>query len=464
MKKLFTLCMVILLVIAFTASASVDLELNGGMEIVLEWDDGMSNNPSNPDNPNDKYPVYIELSGELIETDGYVWGKIISDERTSHSGFAGWAPQTDIADATTVMRFTSPSTAPHGYGSGNAEGRRYYQVSYGGGSDITRDLVVAFNATNDGVTSDPIHVWIDDGTDESWYQPGGSTSPVSATAATVPSGTSFWFFGPADIARLFIKICFEGAAHVPENDYIRETRIAGQLMHTEFRYYLDELGLIGLPNQSPFRDQLTTSLDPIPEEIVDWVYVVIRTDVMDTSPASQLYETSAFVNKEGDLLDSEGTYGVAIPDVSGDAEVYALVRSKNHLTVSTHPIQLNDHTQASPYDFTTGTNMSYPAVGSHGMTEDPLELTNGATVNPATVYAVRAADGDLTSGHSYVEGTDRSYAIREFHSFGYLQTDYDYSGYVEGRDAEILVKKAFHSYTLIPMNANLLPAFPDAEN
>lgn len=459
MKNLIVL-LAVSLIFTFTATASVDLELDGGMEVVLEWDDGMTNNPSNPDNSNDKYPVFIELSGDLVETDGYVWGKIISDERTSHSGFAGWDPQTDIAEATTVMRFTSPSTDPHGYGSGNAEGRRYYQVNYGGGSDITRDLNVAFNATNDGVTSDPIHVWMDNGTDEIWYQPGGSTSPVSATAATVPSGASFWFFGPAEIARLFAKICFEGAAHVEDNDYISETRVEGQLMHTEYRYYLALLQLPGLPSTSPFRDQLNTTLNPIPENIVDWVWVAIRTDVAD--PQTQLYETSAFVTKEGDLLDSEGSYGVQIPTVTGTDQVHAVIRSKNHLTVATNLIQLDNFNETSPYDFTVDQSAFYNYSGDLGVRE--ITLTNSSTVNPGTCWAVLAADGNLSSGHSYIEGTDRSYAIDEFNTFGYLQTDYDYTGYVEGRDTQILYVPNINRYTLIPMKTNLLPGFPNAEN
>ncbi|MBD3386737.1 hypothetical protein GF407_17675 [candidate division KSB1 bacterium] len=453
MKKLFTLCMAMLLVIAFTASASVDLELSGGMEVVLEWDDAMGSNPSNPDNPNDKYPVFIELSGDLVETDGYVWGKIISDERTSHSGFAGWAPQTNIAEATTVMRFTSPSTDPHGYGSGNAEGRRYYQVNYSGGSNITRDLMVAFHATNDGVSSDPVHVWMDDGTDETWYQPGGSTSPVSATSATVPSGASFWFFGPAEIARVFAQMCLKGAAHVPisVNPYLDETRSSGDVMHAHYRLFFGQMGIEAMPATSPFGDGKSISLSPIPDHFVDWVYVYVR-DGSPTGNATTLAEGSAIITKSGDIVDVNGSSGMPIENVPTTQDVHLVIRHKSHLAAITVQIQLGNYDSTTPLDLmNVKTNFAAP-LGDDGVTTEKVTLAG--TVAPQEVYAILTGDGDFAQSMNFLDSFDSEYTLQRSGLMGYYRADYDLTGFVDSFD-DTWTKKGSGRFTFITTDDNL---------
>ncbi len=434
MKNLIVL-LAVSLIFTFTATASVDLELDGGMEVVLEWDDGMTNNPSNPDNSNDKYPVFIELSGDLVETDGYVWGKIISDERTNHAGFAGWAPATSISEATQVMRFTSPSGDPHGYGSGNAEGRRYYQVSFGGGSDITRDLQVAFDATNDGISSDPIYVWMNDGTDETWYQPGGSTTPISATSATVPGGTSFWFLGTAEMLRFYAKICFEGAAHIPGSEnpnLVSYTREAGNIMHNGYRIFFNNLfGIEAMPSDSPFGDGKTITT-PIPDDFVDWVYVYVREGAPAFSGFTTLEEGSAVVTKSGDIVDVDGTLGMPLEQIAATQDVHVVIKHKSHPAVSTVQLQLDQYDSSSPLDLiNTDANFAGPA-GDDAISNTKRTLAGSEA--PQSVFVVVAGDGDFDNSMNFIDSWDSEYTRNVSGQQGYYRADYDMTGFIDSWD------------------------------
>ena len=134
---------------------------------------------------------------------------------------------------------------------------------------------------------------------------------------------------------LALKIWLEGANLTDE-----------PLMST----YINELNL--LPNLHPYSDPATynysqpTTLTSIPTNMVDWVYVEIRTGLNNTD---FLDHKVGLLMNDGTIKDLDGTTNLKF-DLPPNGSYYILVRHRNHLDVlSANPIARNINMS---YDFT----------------------------------------------------------------------------------------------------------------
>ena len=97
----------------------------------------------------------------------------------------------------------------------------------------------------------------------------------------------------------------------------------------------------------------------IPQNIVDWVLVELRTN-LDVS--SRIARLAAFINSNGDIVDLSGNKNFSFANVP-DGDYYIVVVQRNHLAVmSAKPVNLKNGVVS--YDFTTGEDKAY---GSNAM-------------------------------------------------------------------------------------------------
>jgi hypothetical protein len=149
----------------------------------------------------------------------------------------------------------------------------------------------------------------------------------------------------------------------------------------------------------------------VPEGVVDWVMVELRTD---TTLASTVARRAAFIKKDGAIVDLDGTSPVSFPGPSSGS-YYIVVRHRNHLAVMSHDaVVLND--ASALYDFTTGLDKYFRG--------DAALLTTGK-------YGLWGGDADASGD---VAALDRTATWNERNQAGYLLSDVDLSGDVAALD------------------------------
>ncbi len=166
-----------------------------------------------------------------------------------------------------------------------------------------------------------------------------------------------------------------------------------------------------LPFTSPYPEDPRT-VTSIPESIVDWVLIELRSSVNGSAVAYR----SAFLRKDGRIVDDDGT-GTAIPIPAKEGSYYIVVKHRNHLPVmSAAPVALSGST--SLYDFTTSQSQAY---GNNPL----IDLTGTG------VYGM--ISGDAT-GDNKVDAADRNETWNKRNITGYLTADVTCNGVVDAGD------------------------------
>lgn len=121
------------------------------------------------------------------------------------------------------------------------------------------------------------------------------------------------------------------------------------LMHTQLANVL--------PTTSPFTDN--RSVSAIPANVTDWIYLRLR----ETPTAADYKARSAFLHKNGAIVDDDGVSDVAMPGSS--RSYYLLVSHRNHLaTMSSSAHSLTPQSATTTlYDFTTQLAQAYQGAG-----------------------------------------------------------------------------------------------------
>ncbi len=194
---------------------------------------------------------------------------------------------------------------------------------------------------------------------------------------------------PTPSVQLSVKVFLEGSYNTSTDEMNINLRTAG-----------------AIPTTSPYSDGHI--VNPIPSNIVDWVYVEIRSTTTEITSAR-----SAFLHKDGRIMDDDGTTNFIL--MSGAAgNYYIVVKHRNHLSVMSD----NPHTlsagSSTLYDFTTGD----PNALAKYEGGEAAELETG-------IYGMFCGDAD---GSSTVDANDRSAAWNNRNTSGYLTSDCCLSG------------------------------------
>jgi hypothetical protein len=151
------------------------------------------------------------------------------------------------------------------------------------------------------------------------------------------------------------------------------------------------------------------------DAIVDWVMLELR----DKNDHTSVIRTrSALLQKDGDIVDLDGTSPVAWPVLNSD-DYYLLVRHRNHLGIMSAQV-ISMTTVATPYDFTLD------EADVYGGTNAVKNLGDG-------FFGLFSGDFDA---NGQVQNSDRTNLVPIIGTAGYLSGDLDLNGQVQNVDIQ----------------------------
>lgn len=174
-----------------------------------------------------------------------------------------------------------------------------------------------------------------------------------------------------------------------------------------------------LPTTSPYPDGLTCNASVFTvtgaDAIVDWVLVELR----DATDRTIVVESrSALLQRDGDVVDVNGTAGVSLSSASGN--YYVLVNHRNHLGIlSAAPIAVSG---------TTAVDLSANPSAVYGSTN--------AVTNMDGVYALFSGDFDA---NGQIQISDRTSVFLLLGNSGYSPADMDMNGQVQNSDINNII-------------------------
>ncbi len=153
----------------------------------------------------------------------------------------------------------------------------------------------------------------------------------------------------------------------------------------------------------------------MPEDVVDWVLVELRSSTFSESIVAR---RAALLRYDGRLIDVNGSETVYFKEGVPEGEYYVVIRHRNHVPVMTKQA-LEISTRSGVFNFVS--EGSFGKFGQRVIEED--------------MHGLFGADGDATGG---VTSADQQ-LLDTFNAMtGYLQADYDLNGTVSSTDGEML--------------------------
>lgn len=165
-------------------------------------------------------------------------------------------------------------------------------------------------------------------------------------------------------------------------------------------------------NSAPLYYNGSESVDSIPQEVVDWILLEIRTDF-----SSLLSRKAAFLLSDGSIVDLDGVSSVKFPGVA-PGNYFIVVRHRNHLAVMTaNPVTLSFNPDL--YDFS--------------VTQTQAFGTNALKELGVGIFGMCTGDGN---GDGFVTSTDFNVFNPKFTSAasGYEYSDWNLDGLVTSTD------------------------------
>ena len=173
------------------------------------------------------------------------------------------------------------------------------------------------------------------------------------------------------------------------------------------------------------------SVSEIPNEVVDWVLLEIRSGIEISSIVAR---RAAFLVIDGTIKDLNGEPTVEFPEVSS-GHYYVVVHHRNHLSIMTKdPIYLSESFEL--YDFTTSLDKAYG--------NQPMKQLAGGK------FGLYAADGNANGNINRAD--NKNIWRKQNGSVGYKSGDYDMNGGVNIRDKNAKYKPNKGKNTGVPMN------------
>jgi hypothetical protein len=133
---------------------------------------------------------------------------------------------------------------------------------------------------------------------------------------------------------------------------------------------------------SPWNYGGTETVGSVPENVVDWILVELRTG---TDAATMVSQRACFVLNDGSIVDTDGISPLRFEDVI-DGSYYVVIYHRNHLAIMTAAAISLSSSEATVYDFTSDLNSAY--------TTGPAPMSEVAT----GVYAMVSGDGNSDNG------------------------------------------------------------------
>lgn len=289
---------------------------------------------------------------------------------------------------------------------GNAGVARYYDLTPATNTGLAATLVFRYRDGELGGLTEAdlaLHRSTDGGT--TWTEEGGT---VDAVANTITLS------GIDAFSR------WTAAASIPQalalaGEMLLQGPFSGSAMTVALSAELPQSDPYGLGQSVAAPDFFTA--DPAGQNVVDWVWVELRTGDPAAPPMTIEAARAALLMSDGTIKDTDGTSDVAFSGLA-PGTYYLAVGHRNHLAVMSS-VQV---------DFTTGTGThDFTASGSAYGT-NPMILLTGA------LYGLYGGDGNASGG---ITAPDQSLWLGQNGTSGYLWGDYNLSGGATSSDQSL---------------------------
>jgi len=230
---------------------------------------------------------------------------------------------------------------------------------------------------------------------------------------------------------------------IPDQDIYKVPYIVNSFTKVDVTPHYTHVGPGALPQYTTISDPFTVFAVSGENAIVDWIFVELR-DKNDYT--SVLATRSGLVQRDGDIVDLDGTSGLLFDNMAEDF-YFVVVRHRSHLGVMTKfPLPsseietLVDFTDPDTptFDFgNTGNEYNYSGLAQKSLQvvgEDKMALWAGDFDGDGVICYI-ADNSDCNVMQHEVAGFDLNlnpmYKVTFNGSVGYLQSDYDMSGKVK---------------------------------
>jgi len=153
------------------------------------------------------------------------------------------------------------------------------------------------------------------------------------------------------------------------------------------------------------------------DAIVDWVYIELRDE---NTPSTVVATRAALIQKDGDIVDMDGTSNVTFDVTAGN--YYVVVNHRNHLGIMSASVLALSTTETT-YDFTASLSNAQGAA-------------NGVEDLGSGYYGLYSGDVDY---NGQTQSSDLSPIILILGTAGYLTEDTDMNGQVQTSDLQLRV-------------------------
>ncbi|MFK7933275.1 MAG: thrombospondin type 3 repeat-containing protein, partial [Saprospiraceae bacterium] len=219
--------------------------------------------------------------------------------------------------------------------------------------------------------------------------------------------------------RVFLQGAFEEADGMMRDDLRTSNVIPMQNPYAEMPVF-NHTGLEIIADDSVLDNAASVS-----DNIVDWVLVELR-DAQD--PAQVIATRAALVQRDGDVVDTDGVSAVSFPVFAGG--YYLAVRHRNHLGAMTNEAVNLSAVPGEVFDFTdadleTYGNYARKVAGE----EDELRVLWGGNAIADNQLIFQGANNDVDAiFFNILAATDNSNTDQNFINQGYYQADTNMDG------------------------------------
>jgi len=202
----------------------------------------------------------------------------------------------------------------------------------------------------------------------------------------------------------------------PTNTVFAKAALSGALSPNDSDMRTDLLDSGLLPNSQPYFEPPynylgTETVSVFPNDVVDWVLVELR---QANDATIVLDRRAAFLNKEGELIDINGSIGVDFFSAPAGGTYFVSINHRGHLGVVTDsPLNF----PAVLYDFTSGVGQ---AMGNNQLTTE------------GNITALRSGDADGNGTVNFLDFLDWLMVNNELNS--YSNADFNLDGTVNFND------------------------------
>ena len=235
----------------------------------------------------------------------------------------------------------------------------------------------------------------------------GTCGVVTSSAATVT------LIGVKVALKVFLQGPYVTGTMTPANN----DKMADGLRTTSLIPTTEPYTGLGFTHQSGGGNEQTTNAVLAVtgnDAIVDWVFIELRSK---TAPATVLHTRSALIQRDGDVVDVDGTSALTFATAPGD-NYYIAVKHRNHLgfrPLSSVPLGATTTT----FDFTDN------SVTMYGNRPALKQIATG-------VYGMYAGDANH---NGVINSADKNGVWRLQNGLmNYLGADFDFNGFVNALD------------------------------